>query len=97
MRSVSSFIILALTLCTSSLAFARNPPSLVALQRAASEATRTGGGYRDINWRFGVVPGRSPVVSREAGGYRDINWRFGRSGAGYSRMASSAALPARWR
>jgi hypothetical protein len=96
MRSFSSFIVLALALCTTSLALARNPPSLVARQQAASQATRTGGGYRDVNWRFGVVPARTPVVSRSAGGYRDMNWRFSRLARDEVRMAS-AVRPARWR
>jgi len=96
MRSFSSFIVLAVALCTTSLALARTPPSLVARQQAASQATRIGGGYRDINWRFGVVPARTPVVSRSAGGYRDISWRFGRLATDQVRMANAAGA-ARWR
>lgn len=44
-------------------AFARNPPSLVKLQQASAHATQSGGGYRDINWRFGST---KPTQARTA-------------------------------
>lgn len=76
-RSIRQFLIVAFGVSISSLAFARQPPALVKQQTAATDATQTSGGYRDINLRFGSVPARSPVVMRAAAaGYRDINYRF---------------------
>ena len=63
-RSIGQFAIVALGVLSSSLAFARNPPSLVMRQEAAVNATQSSGGYRDINVRFGVVPARAPGVMR---------------------------------
>jgi len=77
MRPVRQFLIVAFGLSLSGLAFARNPPALVKQQQAAEHATRVSGGYRDLNWRFGIVPARTPEVMRAAGGYRDMNYRFG--------------------
>ena len=79
MRSFQKFVIVALGLSLSGLAFAHSPPALVKQQQASAHATQSGGGYRDVNWRFGSVPARTPSVMRAAGGYRDIHWRFGRS------------------
>jgi len=95
-RSVYQALVIAFGLSLSGLAFARNPSVLVKQQQAAARATRASAGYRDINWRFGVVPARTPEVTRNAGGYRDIHYRFG----GASRLpshAASAATPSRWR
>jgi hypothetical protein len=89
-------LVVAFSLSVSSVAFARNPPSLVKQQQASAHATQSGGGYRDINWRFGVVPARSPEVMRAAGGYRDINYRFPSATLKPTETASAAA-PARWR
>lgn len=52
---------------------------------------REGAGYRDINWRFGIVAARTPAVMRTAGGYRDIHHRFGRMSQLPSRAASRSA------
>jgi hypothetical protein len=75
-RSVRQVLIVALGVFSSSLAFARNPPALVKQQQAAAHATKSGGGYRDINSRFGEVPARSPQLMSASGGYRDMNHRF---------------------
>ncbi len=96
-RSFRHVVIVALGVFSSSIAFARNPPALVKQQQAAAHATQSGGGYRDIGWRFGVVPARSPQVVRAAGGYRDINYRFpGTATLQPARTASNAAA-AHWR
>jgi hypothetical protein len=75
-RSIRQFLVVAFGVSISSLAFARQPPALVKQQQAAANATQVSGGYRDVTWRFGSVPARTPVVMRAAGGYRDINYRF---------------------
>jgi hypothetical protein len=75
-RLLGQGLIVALGLSLSGVAFARNPPVLVEQQQAAAHAVKTSGGYRDLNARFGSVPGRAPQVMREAGGYRDIHARF---------------------
>jgi hypothetical protein len=96
MRPVHQALVIAFGLSLSGFAFARNPPALVKQQEAAAHASRVGGGYRDINYRFGVVPARSPEVMRASGGYRDINYRFG----GWSRVPTGTATTAtisRWR
>jgi hypothetical protein len=96
MRSVHQALVVAFGLSLSGFAFARNPPALVKQQQAAAHATRASGGYRDINWRFGIVPARTPEVMRAAGGYRDMYYRFG--GASQLPMQSaSAATTSRWR
>jgi hypothetical protein len=96
-RSIHQALVIAFGLSLSGLAFARNPPALVKQQQqAAAHATRASGGYRDINWRFGIVPARTPEVMRAAGGYRDIHVRFG----GPARLpthAASASTTSRWR
>jgi hypothetical protein len=95
-RSFRQILIVAFAVFLSSLAFARNPPALVKQQQAAANATQTSGGYRDVNWRFGIVPARSPEVMRAAGGYRDINYRF--PGASLTaRQTASKSVPSRWR
>lgn len=95
-RSVRQALVIAFGLSLSSLAFARNPPSLVKLQQATSHATRDSAGYRDINWRFGAVGARTPQVMREAGGYRDIRYRFGQTSRA-STQTASAARSSGWR
>jgi hypothetical protein len=75
-RSVRQVLIVALGLFSTSIAFARNPPALVKLQQASEHARQSGGGYRDINSRFGNVPARSPQLMSASGGYRDMNHRF---------------------
>jgi hypothetical protein len=95
-RSVRQVLIVALGVFSSSIAFARNPPSLVKQQEAAAHATKGSGGYRDINWRFGAVPTRSPQVMTASGGYRDIHYRFPAAQASAHRTASTST-PARWR
>ena len=70
--------------------------ALAKMQQASEHATRAGGGYRDINWRFGSVPARSPQVMRSAGGYRDIYHRFPGALPSSSRSASNP-VPSRWR
>jgi len=96
MRPVYQAFIVAFGLSLSGFAFARNPPALVKQQQAAAHATRASGGYRDLNWRFGIVPARTPEVMRAAGGYRDINYRFG----GTSQLpmrAAATSTTSRWR
>jgi hypothetical protein len=94
--SFRQIVIVAFGVSISSLAFARNPPALVKQQQAAANATRSSGGYRDINWRFGAVPARSPEVVRAAGGYRDIHYRF-QNGTAKAPQTASEAVPSRWR
>jgi|1185.fasta_scaffold39974_2 hypothetical protein len=96
-RSFRQILVVALSVFSSSLALARTPPSLAKLQQAAAHATQEGGGYRDINWRFGVVPARSPQVMRAAGGYRDINYRFPSNATLKPTQTASNAAAARWR
>jgi hypothetical protein len=96
-RSFRQILIVALGVFSSSIALARNPPSLVKRQQAAAHATQEGGGYRDITWRFGAVPARSPQVLRAAGGYRDINYRFPANTRLEPNKTASNATPARWR
>jgi len=95
-RSVHQALVIAFGLSLSGLALARNPPALVKQQQAAEHATRAGGGYRDINWRFGIVPARTPEVMRAAGGYRDINYRFGGTSRVPTQVASMSST-SRWR
>lgn len=95
-RPFRHFLLIAFSVSLSSVAFARNPPALVKQQQAAANATQAGGGYRDINWRFGAVPARSPRVVRAAGGYRDIHYRF-QSGSTHTVQTASSSKPARWR
>jgi hypothetical protein len=78
MRSFQKFLFVAFGLSVSGLAFAHSPPVLVKQQQAAAHATQAGGGYRDVNYRFGNVPARTPEVMRAAGGYRDVHSRFSR-------------------
>lgn len=89
-------VVIVFGLSLSGFAFARNPPALLKQQQAAAHATRTSGGYRDINWRFGVVAARTPEVRRAAGGYRDINYRFGDTSQ-LPMRAASASTSSRWR
>ncbi len=96
-RSFRQILIVALGVFSSSIAFARNPPALVKQQQAAAHATQSGGGYRDITWRFGNIPARSPQAVRQAGGYRDINYRFPGNSAFQPTQTASNAPPARWR
>ena len=96
MRPVYQALVIAFGLSLSGFAFARNPPALVKQQQAAAHATRASGGYRDINWRFGIMPARTPEVMRAAGGYRDINYRFG-VGRGIPMRTASASTTSRWR
>lgn len=96
MRSIHQAVVIAFGLSLSGLAFARNPPALVKQQQAAAHATRASGGYRDINWRFGIVPARTPEVMRAAGGYRDINYRFGGTSRVPTQVASTSTT-SRWR
>ena len=91
-------LLVAFGLSLSSLALARNPPALVKQQQAAVHAVQSGGGYRDITWRFGSVAARTPEVMRASGGYRDIHYRFaGTTLRGATHTASTASTPARWR
>ena len=96
-RSFRQILVVAFGLSLSSLAFARNPPSLVKQQQAAANATQSSGGYRDITWRFGVVPARSPQVMRAAGGYRDIHYRFPGSSDPQAVQTASTTTRAHWR
>ena len=96
-RSVSQILVVALGVFSSSIAFARNPPALVKQQQASAHATQGGSGYRDITWRFGVVPARAPQAMRQAGGYRDINYRFPGNSTFQPAQTASNAAPARWR
>ncbi len=96
-RSFRQILVVALGVFSSSIAFARNPPSLVKQQQAAAHATHAGGGYRDINSRFGVVAARSPQALRAAGGYRDINYRFPGNATLKPAETASNAGAARWR
>ena len=94
-RTIGQALVIAFSLSLSGLALARNPPALVSQQRAAAHATEASGGYRDINWRFGVVAARSPEVMRAAGGYRDIYYRFGHAKPRVAQAAASTT--SRWR
>jgi len=96
MRSIHQAVVIAFGLSVSGLALARNPPALVKQQQAAAHATRASAGYRDINWRFGIVPARTPEVMRAARGYRDINYRFGGRLRVPTQVASASAT-SRWR
>lgn len=95
-RPVHQAVIIAFGLSLSSLALARNPPALVKQQEAVEAGARASRGYRDINWRFGIIPEREPGVMRVAGGYRDILVRFGRP-ARLPTHVTSASMRARWR
>ena len=75
-HSFRQIMVVAFGVSLSGIAFARNPPVLVKQQAAATHAVQASNGYRDINARFGVVPERTPLVTREVGGYRDIHTRF---------------------
>jgi hypothetical protein len=94
-RTFGQILTVAFGVSLSSLAFARNPPALVEQQQRAEQATQSGGGYRDINWRFGSVPARSPQVVHAAGGYRDMRARFGDAPSAGETAARST--PSRWR
>ena len=96
MRSIHQAVVIAFGLSVNGLALARNPPALVKQQQAAAHATRASAGYRDINWRFGIVPARTPEVMRAARGYRDINYRFGGRLRVPTQVASASAT-SRWR
>jgi hypothetical protein len=96
MRSFRQILVVALGVSFSGLAFARTPPSLAKLQQTSESSTRVSGGYRDINWRFGVVPARAPQVMRSAAGYRDIHHRFPGGAPSASRSASNP-VSSRWR
>jgi hypothetical protein len=95
-RSFRQILVVALGVSFSSVAFARTPPSLAKLQQASESAVRASGGYRDINWRFGSVPARSPQVMRSAGGYRDVYHRFPGAVPSTPRSASNP-VTSRWR
>lgn len=95
-RSVRQILVIALGVFSSSIAFARNPPALLKQQQASAHATQSGGGYRDINWRFGNVPARSPRLMTASGGYRDINYRFPSGALAPTRTASNSAS-SHWR
>jgi hypothetical protein len=75
-RSIRQVLVVAFGVSLSSLAMARQPPSLVAQQRADATATQSGGGYRDMNLRFGNVAQRAPTTFLVSGGYRDMHHRF---------------------
>ena len=75
-RSARQVLIVALSVFSSSIALARNPPALVKLQHVSAPASQSAGGYRDIHSRFGNVPARSPQLMSASGGYRDMNHRF---------------------
>lgn len=95
-RSIHQAVIIAFGLSLSGLALARNPPALVKQQAAVESGASASRGYRDINWRFGIVPERAPGVLRVVGGYRDIQVRFGRA-ARLPTHVTSASMRARWR
>jgi hypothetical protein len=95
-HTIRQALVIAFGLSFSGAAFARNPPALVKEQRAAAQAGLASSGYRDINWRFGSVPSRSPEVVRAAGGYRDIHHRFG-SVSRVPTHAASTSTTSRWR
>jgi len=95
-RSIRQILVVAFGVTLSGIALARNPPALVRQQEAAANATRTSGGYRDINVRFGAIALRSPQVMRAAGGYRDMNYRFPGGSLGAMQMASTSTQ-SRWR
>lgn len=75
-RSIRQVLVVAFGLSLSSLALARTPAPLAAQQRAAASATQEGGGYRDMNYRFGAIAERAPETAKVSGGYRDIHARF---------------------
>jgi hypothetical protein len=77
--SVHSLVIVALSLGTTGVAFARNPPALVEAQRSQGRAAATAG-YRDSLPR--VRPrSEGAAVARVAPGYRDSLVRFAERGA----------------
>jgi hypothetical protein len=92
MRSFHKYLIVALFSSFSASALAHSPPSLVKQQQLSAHATRASGGYRDINSRFGNVPGRSPRVMREGDGYRGILGRFA-SATSSRRVGANASSP----
>lgn len=81
-RPIRQLSIVAFAVSLTGVAFARTPPSLQQRQQASAQATRSSGGYRDINRRFGAVAARPPVVVQTTGGYRDILYRFTRASRG---------------
>lgn len=95
-RTIRQALTVGFGLTLSSIAFARNPPSLVKQQEAAASSTRESAGYRDMSSRFGSVAARTPQVMRADGGYRDINHRFGRA-SHQATHAASASTTSRWR
>lgn len=72
--SVRSLVIVTLSLGTASMAFARNPPALVASQQSQGHAATTAG-YRDSLARVSVRAERTEVA-RVTPGYRDSLTRF---------------------
>jgi len=95
-RSIRQILVVAFGITLSGIALARNPPALVRQQEAATLATRSSAGYRDMNVRFGAIGLRSPQVLRAAGGYRDMNYRFPGGSLSSVQMASTST-PSRWR
>jgi hypothetical protein len=95
-RSFRQVLIVAFALTLSGFAFARNPPALVAQQQAAANGLHSDGGYRDINFRFGVAAPHTSQVMLQSGGYRDINLRFSGKAAHGSQTASVSPA-SRWR
>jgi len=75
--SVRSITILGLSLVTTSVAYARNPPALVRSQEPRAHVA-AGSGYRDSLARGGDRE-HGVKISRAATGYRDALTRFARN------------------
>jgi hypothetical protein len=89
-RSAHSFIVVALGVSITGLAAARSPAPLVERQHAATHATQSSSGYRDVHARFGDVGQLAPRVMKAAGGYRDMALRFAGVTKESGEMASKA-------
>jgi hypothetical protein len=94
-RSIRQVLVVAFGLSLSSLALARTPAPLAARQQAAASATQEGGGYRDMNYRFGAVAERMPGTVKVSGGYRDIHTRLAQVTS--NRETASAQAPSQVR
>ena len=73
--SVRSLVIVTLSLGAASMAFARNPPALVASQQSQGHAATTAG-YRDSLARVNPRAESTQVAHVVAPGYRDSLTRF---------------------
>ncbi|HEY8946569.1 MAG TPA: hypothetical protein VIM73_20095 [Polyangiaceae bacterium] len=89
-RYVRSSLAASLTLCITTLAAARQPPSLVSFQSKQDAARCTGlavsgAGYRDSVARFGASDTKTRRHGARATGYRDMLIRFPAIGSAHQR------------